>query len=238
MKHQNTSSVRPESPYERWDVFVEEVVFLAMESSICSAFVYPVITGLSTQCDYTVVLAGAVLSLSHTHTLLLFHLHRHGNSSHRGEPVHRKLGVWQDKPQRSSDTVPWQPARTVENDKKKKSVGKGTCWWDHNGHSGTSTLSHSLDCECSETNQAHSTYFPVTHISIIYLVASVQTGKSFFKTLPGRCAAKAYLTERYGVSTSACADKVLLKQLSQTRERNSETSPATRITINSNMIGR
>lgn len=49
---------------EMWDVFVEEVVSLATEGSICSTFVFPVIKGLSTLCDYTVVLAGAVLSLT------------------------------------------------------------------------------------------------------------------------------------------------------------------------------
>lgn len=53
-----------------------------MEGSICSAFVYPVITDLSTPCEYTIVLAGAALAHRHTH-----------HSSHRGEPVHRKLGV-------------------------------------------------------------------------------------------------------------------------------------------------
>lgn len=39
-----------------------------MEGSICSAFVYPVITDLSTPCEYTVVLAGAALAHRHTHT--------------------------------------------------------------------------------------------------------------------------------------------------------------------------
>lgn len=100
-----------------WGVFDEAVVSLAMEGSICSTFVYPVITGLFSLCDCTVVLAAAALSPPSS-VLLLLHLHRHGSSSHRGDPLHRKLQAWQDKIQRSSDTVPWQPVRAAENNKR------------------------------------------------------------------------------------------------------------------------
>lgn len=51
------------------------------------------------------------------------HLHRHRNSSHRGEQVHRKLGVWQDKTHCWSDTVSWQPLRAADDDQKKGVIG-------------------------------------------------------------------------------------------------------------------
>lgn len=99
----------PESQCDMWAAFAEEVVLLAIEASICWAFVYSVIRGLSTLPDYTVVLGDA-----HQHTTLFssFHLQPHGHSSHRrerGGRVHRKLGVWQDKTQHSSDIVSRQP---------------------------------------------------------------------------------------------------------------------------------
>lgn len=183
-----------ESPCEMWDAFVEEVVAvcLAMEGSICSTFVYPVITGLSTLCDYTVVLAGerAVTPPRHP-PLLLLHLHRHGNSSHRGELAHRKLGVWQDKTLCSSDTVPWQPVRAAENDKKNK-----TCRYEC-----SSVLLHSpADCKrLRQTEQpAHLLSYSSYTSNTIYLSSCLQCrlcgwraaiSLSFFKTLTRRCVA-------------------------------------------------
>ncbi len=168
------------------------------------------------------------LTGSHTVTPPSFplHLHRHGNSSHRGgEPVHRKLGVWQDKTERSSDTVPRQPVRAAQNNKTEQCVRKGTCWYECNGHISCVTLYSPIDCKHLSTIWATST---VTFLQLLrewhYLsiwlpaVFTVRLASTYFTIILQNadrkmCGCRPISYYALWVSTSACADNVLLRQL-------------------------
>lgn len=114
-----------------------------------------------------------------------------------GEPNCRKLGVWRDKTQHLSDTVPWQPVRAEVDEKHKSSK---------------SYITSALSNHAFKTNPVLT---PNWYMRLSIQLPSAQTwwqvNISLQSATRKMCDCRSISKPALWVSTSPCPDKVLLK---------------------------